>query len=303
MAAPVFLLAPPRSFTSVVNAMIGQHPELFGVPELNLFNFPRVTGLWQTVSDQVGFNANRRHGLLRTLAEILFSEQSDETIQAAAHWVAARENWSTSRIFAAISELVHPLSIVDKSPTYTMESDRLHRIYESCPEARFIHLVRHPTKQCESVMKLNYGVFALFVNSIEYRSGKAHIEPQIAWHDLNVNIINFLEDVVPPGRHMRILGESVMEHPKDTLGDICRWLGVRDDEEALDEMMHPERSPFACFGPITALFGNDPNFLRRPKFRQHTPKLPPLDAPVSWRDDGRGLYPEVMQLARMFGYR
>jgi hypothetical protein len=302
MAAPVILLAPPRSFTSVVNAMIGQHPQLFGVPELNLFNFSRVTGLWQATSDQVGFNANRRHGLLRTLAEVLFAEQTDETILAAAHWVAAREDWSTARIFAAIRDLVHPLGIVDKSPTYTMESERLYRCHEACPDARFIHLVRHPTKQCDSVMKLNNGAFALFVNSIEYRGGKGYIEPQIAWHDINVNIVNFLEDVVPPDRYMRIRGESIMENPKEQLGELCRWLGIRDDDDAIDEMMHPERSPFACFGPITALFGNDPNFLRRPKFRQHIPKTPPLDGPVSWRDDGKGLFQEVIQMAEHFGY-
>ncbi len=303
MATPIFLLAPPRSFTSVVNAMIGQHPELFGVPELNLFNFPQVTGLWQAASDQVGFNANRRHGLLRTLAEVLFAEQTDETILAAAHWVAAREDWTTAKIFAAMRDLLHPLSIVDKSPTYTMESERLYRIHEACPDARFIHLVRHPIKQCESVMKLNYGAFALFVNSIEYRNGKAYIEPQIAWHDMNVNIVTFLEDVVPPERYMRIRGESIMEHPKEQLSDICRWLGIRDDEEAIDEMMHPENSPFACFGPVTALFGNDPNFLRDPEFSQRTQNLPPLDGPVSWRNDGKGLYPEVIQMAKMFGYQ
>jgi hypothetical protein len=303
MATPIFLLAPPRSFTSVVNAMIGQHPELFGVPELNLFNFPKVTGLWQAASDQVGFNANRRHGLLRTLAEVLFAEQTDETILGAAHWVAAREDWSTAQIFAAMRELVHPLSIVDKSPTYTMESERLYRIHEACPDARYIHLVRHPVKQCESVMKLNYGAFALFVNSIEYRDGKAHIEPQIAWHDMNVNIVDFLENAIPPDRYMRVRGESIMEHPKEKLREICRWLGIRDDEEAIDEMMHPERSPFACFGPVTALFGNDPNFLRDPAFSQRAQKLPSLDGPVSWRNDGTGLYPEVIQMAKMFGYQ
>lgn len=282
--------------------MIGQHPELFGVPELNLFNFDKVTGLWQAVSKEVGFDGNRRQGLLRTLAEVLFGEQTDETINAAAHWVAARQNWSTSEIFNAISDLVYPLRIVDKSPTYTMDIDRLYRIYKSCPDARFIHLVRHPIKQCESVMNLNYGVFALFVNAIEYRDGKAHIEPQIAWHDLNANIIDFLEDVVPLEQHIRVRGELIMEQPKKQLGEICRWLGISDSEQAIDDMMHPERSPYACFGPITALFGNDPNFLKGPKFRQHVPTLPSLDGPVSWRDDGKGLYPEVMKLAHMFGY-
>ena len=34
MAAPLFILAPPRSYTSLFNAMIGQHPEAYGLPEL-----------------------------------------------------------------------------------------------------------------------------------------------------------------------------------------------------------------------------------------------------------------------------
>ena len=66
--------------------------------------------------------------------------------------------------------------------------------------------------------------------------------------------------------------------------------------------MHPERSPFACFGPVTALFGNDPNFLSGPTFRPHKPKILPLDAKLPWRDDGKRLYPEVVKLANEFGY-
>src|SRR5579862_6331286 len=37
MKPPVLLLCPPRSFSSVVGAMLGQHPELYGFPELSLF--------------------------------------------------------------------------------------------------------------------------------------------------------------------------------------------------------------------------------------------------------------------------
>jgi hypothetical protein len=97
-------------------------------------------------------------------------------------------------------------------------------------------------------------------------------------------------------------GEDIMGRPEHYLAEICRWAGLRDDAAAVEEMMHPERSPFACFGPISAMFGNDPNFLAGPTFRPHTPKIPPLDKPVPWRSDGRGLYPEVVDLAREFGY-
>ena len=132
-------------------------------------------------------------------------------------------------------------------------------------------------------------------------SYRAVVEPQYAWHDFNINILNFL-DSVPPERQMRVRGEDMMSDPQEYLGRICRWLGLRHDGDAIEQMMHPERSPFACFGPLDALFGNDPNFLSGPTFRPHKVKVPPLDQPVPWREDGQGLKPEVVALARELGY-
>jgi hypothetical protein len=101
---------------------------------------------------------------------------------------------------------------------------------------------------------------------------------------------------------MRVRGEDMMMDPPRYLADICRWLGLRADVDALEEMMHPERSPFACFGPLDALFGNDPNFLSGPTFRPHKVKLPSLTDPVPWREDGAALKPEVVALAHELGY-
>lgn len=301
MPPPLFLLAPPRSFTSLMNAMIGQHPQAFGLPELMLFNTPVLKNFWQDVSEDVGADANRRHGLLRAIAEIYGGEQSAAAIEMAIHWCGARQEASTIEIYRELRDAIEPLMIVEKSPAYTIEQSRLERINEAFPDARFLHLVRHPIPQCESTMNLNNGVFALFVNAIEYTENEAIIEPQIAWHDINLTIMDFLE-TLPPERCTRVRGEVLMSDPATELAKICRWIGIRDDAEAIDEMLHPERSPFACFGPMDALFGNDPNFLRRPAFRPHTPRTPALDSPVSWRADGKGLYPKVKELARYFGY-
>lgn len=302
MPPPLFLLAPPRSFTSVINAMIGQHPQCYGLPELNLFVHDKIIHMWQREENESYFDPVLRHGLLRSLAEILFAEQSDAAMEAAEHWCAAREKCTTGEVFHDIRRRVAPLMPVDKSPAYTLTPRRMERMIEACPEARFIHLTRHPVKQCESTMALSHGMFPRFMNSIEYQEDRAILEPQLAWHDINIHILNFLEQKVPESQWMRLRGEELMEFPERTLGDICRWLGLRDDAEAIDAMMHPERSPFACFGPVTALYGNDPNFLKGAAFRRHVPKVPPLEGPVSWRDDGKGLYPEVIALAREFGY-
>jgi hypothetical protein len=301
MAAPLFLLAPPRSYTSVINAMIGQHPQTFGLPELNLFNVEEFIYLWARESPESGGDRNRRNGLLRAVAEIYGGEQTSASITMAEHWAAAREDRSTGEVYCELAAKVDPLILVEKSPSYTASMDRLERILKTFPDGRFVHLVRHPIPQGKSVMNLNNGIFAVFLNSFDFENNRVTIDPQIAWHDININILNFL-DMVPKDRQIRIRGEDFMENPRGHLQSICRWLGIRDDDEAIAEMMHPERSPFACFGPITALFGNDPNFLRGPAFRQHKPKVLSLHDTLPWRDDGKRLRTEVIDLAREFGY-
>lgn len=302
MAAPLFLLAPPRSYTSVINAMIGQHPQTYGLPELNLFNVDKVMDLWGRVSEEIGGDSNRRHGLLRTVSQIYAGEQTLATIIMAEHWAAAREDLTTGEVFRELVDKIDPLIAVEKSPAYTVSVERLRRIYKTFPNARFIHLIRHPIPQGTSVLKLNNGIFALFVNSFDFMDDRVIVDPQIAWHDININILNFLH-MVPKEQQIRMRGEEFMEYPQRHLADICRWLGISDDNDAIERMLHPERSPFACFGPVTALFGNDPNFLTGPAFRQHKPKVPPLDGALPWRDDGKGLRAEVIKLAQEFGYR
>jgi hypothetical protein len=302
MAAPIFLLAPPRSYTSLVNAMLGQHPQCYGLPELCLFNVDTLVELWQGSNTDIPENGPLvRHGLLRAVAEIYAGEQRSATINMAMAWCSARESRSTASVYRELVDKIHPLVAVEKSPSYTMSVHRMRAALHAFPDARFIHLVRHPVGQCKSLLAINDGAFSLKVEGFELGEDYALLEPQIAWHDINLNILDFLDEV-EPRRQMRLRGEDVMASPREYLAAIARWAGLRDDDEAVEAMMHPERSPYACFGPINALFGNDPNFLSGPTFRPHVPKVPSLNKPVPWRNDGQGLYPEVVSLAREFGY-
>jgi len=302
MAAPLFLLAPPRSYTSLVNAMLGQHPQAFGLPELCLFNVENLIDLWRGSEGPVSENgAIARHGLMRAVAEIYGGEQTTSSVNMARAWAAAREDWSTAEVFQEIVNKIHPLVAVEKSPSYTMSKIRMQWMYAAFPDARFVHLIRHPVGQCKSLMAINEGAFAIKMEALEFQEDRCVLEPQVAWHDLNVNILDFLQSV-PASQQIRMRGEEIMAHPQRCLAELAEWAGLRTDAAAIDEMMHPERSPFACFGPVNALFGNDPNFLAGPAFRPHKPKVPSLTAPVPWRDDGKGLYPEVIEMARWFGY-
>jgi len=303
LPAPIFLLAPPRSFTTLVSGMLGMHPETYGLPELTLFFRPNLKDMWLLGRADNQFDPRMRHGILRAVAEVYFGEQSDEAIAGAERWCAARQHRPVAEVFNELRAKLAPFRIVEKSPDYTLSVAIMKRLFEACPDARFIFLTRHPIKQCESTLNINSGSYPRTSNSIAYENGKAILDPQIAWHDANLNVMLFLQEHVPPGQYLRVQGEELLAEPEQSLAAICRWLGLRDDPEAIAMMLQPERNPFACFGPVSALFGNDPNFLRNPYFgRQSKKKLPSLDAPLAWRSDGGRLYPEVVAMAREFGY-
>ena len=83
MAAPLFLLAPPRSYTSLINAMLGQHPQAYGLPELCLFNVQTLKQLWVRETDEMSDETRARQGILRAVAEIYAGEQTKATVTMA----------------------------------------------------------------------------------------------------------------------------------------------------------------------------------------------------------------------------
>jgi hypothetical protein len=116
-----------------------------------------------------------------------------------------------------------------------------------------------------------------------------------------MNICKFLESV-PVEQKLRVRGEDILKDPDNELREIAAWLGLRTDPVAIEEMKHPERSPYACFGPPGARYGNDRFFLENPILRPARVEPLSLDGPLSWRADRQGFAPEVKRLAEEFGY-
>jgi len=303
---PVFILAAPRSFSSLVGAMIGQHPELYGVPELNLFQCETMSDFnnQQTLAGgrKSPFWAAMRHGLLRTVAQIYGGEQTIESIRMAERWVRTRESMTSGEVFRELCRAVAPRRIVEKSPGILRKQEYLHRMLETFPDAKFIHLVRHPRAQCESVLKTPGGIGVLLaVNSVDHLAPKAALEPQILWHDSQIQILRFLDEL-PDSLFVTIRGEEFLNNLDETLPALCRWLGISDSHEAIGAMRRPEDSPYSSEGPANARLGNDINFLRSPALREGEIRTPELGGPLPWRDDGAGFHPNVESLAHAFGY-
>lgn len=142
---------------------------------------------------------------------------------------------------------------------------------------------------------------SVFSKAVDLGPCSAPGDPEPLWLETHRNILSFL-DTVPGPLQRRVRGEDVLGDPDRALTDLAAWLGLRATPECLDEMRHPERSPFAGFGPVGARFGNDPKFLEQPALHGGAPKPQSLAGPVAWRSDGTGLSDDTRRLAATFGY-
>lgn len=286
--APVFILCAMRSYSSLICAMLGQHPDLYGLPEINLSVADRVSGV-------VAFYRRRPHGLhglLRTVAQLREGAQTDDTVAAARDWIAERGDWSTDEMLAWIEAQVAPRRIVDKSPVTVRSVEMMARLYRMRPDASFLHIVRQPAAVCRSIDRLHAEIDAERGTSLRTR-----VDPEKVWLTSNANILDFKAGL-PPGLCLTLQGEAFLGQFDTYAPQVCEWLGIRTDPQALQAMRHPETSPYACMGPQAAAYGNDPNFLAAPAY---TPR--PIEiAPIEDGCDGRAFQPRTRKIARELGY-
>jgi Sulfotransferase family len=315
LADPLFILAPPRSFSSVVCAMVGQHPQMYGLPETHLFSDETIERWWRRSSQS---HYPMADGLLRAVAQLCFKEQTENSVKLAVGWLRRRSSSTSGMIFEELALKMCPSILVDKSPSIVYSLDSMRRAYGFFPQARFIHLVRHPRGHGESVLKYFHelaklGPLAQWVTdlaSFPYSSrseeadpeSSSEVDPQRGWYVLNTNIVTFLKSI-PSDQWMTMRGEDLLTDPDRGLQRIASWMDLRADNEAIEEMKHPENSPYAGFGPSGARFGNDIFFLENPALHPARVAVQSLEGPLSWRTDGRGFLPEVKDLARHFGYQ
>jgi hypothetical protein len=296
----LLVLCPPRSFSSVICAMLGQHPQLYGFPELNLFVAETVAGLRR-------FHAANRTwlesasgfppGLLRALAELLFGGQQPEAIHRACAWLQRRGHWSVGRLLDLLLQRLQPRLGVDKSPVTVLSPQFLERAAVLYPEVRFLHLTRHPVPAYLSLRKQFGARLQRLAPGLE-GPASADFFARL-WCRPHEEVMHFL-DRQPVDRARTVRGEDVLRHPDIHLPRLADWLGLATDSAAIEAMKHPETSPYAHFGPSFARGGHDSKFLANPHLRS-VEEIPGLEA-VATLGLAPDLHWRMVDLARRFGY-
>ena len=137
-------------------------------------------------------------------------------------------------MFDHLLDLVAPLIGVEKSPETVNGEEQLHRALAAYPGARFIHLARHPVT-AERSLQVRWMTF----NRPEVYA--------LSWLNQHRRIAEFCAEL-PPEQWILVRSEDVLNSSTSELRRIAHWLGVRDDDQAVEAMCHPERSPYASPG-------------------------------------------------------
>ena len=257
---PIVILGTGRSFTSVINCMIGNHPEMIGLPETNLFRDATLGALFQRF--EKGANRQRRGGLLRTIAHFHDGAQTEETITKASRFLEAHLDWTYRDIADYLVKITAPRGIVEKSISTCREPETLARVRECWPNALFLHITRHP----EAIVKSMHSRIA---GAIENGKGR-RLQRMLGDHTLDEYYIGYSTTILefmatlPAGTSMNLRGEDYLTDARSYNRDICTWAGLRNDDEAVEAMMHPENNPFAHVGPESAKGGMSSTFLKSP---------------------------------------
>jgi len=267
--------------------MLGRHPQLYGFPELVLF---RGDTLSEGVLQETVRPRWRQSGLLRSVAELRFGAQDADAIEHAHRWIAARADAPVRDVFDELLAMVAPRRGVEKSPDTLQDEASLGRCLFAYPEAQFVHLVRSPRATAHS--------------QIEHWQAMGFPQPECgwwtgalaAWCSAHALVLEHTR-TLPPGRVVRVRAEDVLRNPKTELARVADELCLRSDAVAVEEMLHPERSPYAAPGPPNAPGGLDHKFLDAPQLRRVIFSSNAGDASGSANVDRL-----ASRLARWFGY-
>lgn len=289
---PLFILTCMRSYSSLVNAMLGQHPAMYGLPELNLFIADTLAGVVSTLQL---VRPQSLHGLLRAVAQVEYQAQTVETVEQARAWLRAQGHRNARFFFEHLTSRLGSPILIDKSPSTVLQDVCLQRLHRTFPEARFLHLVRHPRPTSRSIHDIRRKALLKFHVKVEP-------PPEQLWLQTNENILRFTERL-PVGQSMLIQGEQLLSNPELYLAQIVDWLEISNNSASLAAMLRPEASPYSCIGPPNAPFGNDPHFLRNPCYTKRLIPLQRLEGPLEWSTEMNTNFPlATVKLARRLGY-
>ncbi len=196
---PIFIIGMPRTGTTLVEGMLGQHSSVFAAGELNNF----ATQLMQQVRQQAGSKNVSRQELVQRSTKLDFQQLG------------------LAYLDSSRARTGHTPHFVDKMPLNFLYAGLIHM---ALPQAKIIHMVRNPMDTCYAIYK------RLFQDAYPWSYDLGEIA---AYYLAYRRLMAHWQSVIPGVIH-RIEYENLVT---DTEGEARRLLehcGLSWEEQCLD---------------------------------------------------------------------
>ncbi len=295
---PIFILAAPFSGASFAAAVLGRHPALYAVPQLDLFMADYVGELLEIVDIGQGAHGD---GLMRAVATLEFGGQEDEHIDRARQWLRGRADITTAEVLHLLATMAAPRRLVVPDVETPLRTSDLLRLRAAAPRAEVVQLLRHPYTQ--GLVQAAWLRERLFIPADfkDHSRQPPVLDPQLGWFRVHRNIERQLS-IDPQIRIVPQRIEDIDVTSEVSLRALCTALGVPADEAALSAMAQPDAWTFAGFGPPSAPYGLEADVLAPIVLPREWDPKPRLEGELPWRTDGEAFSPDLVRLAHDLGY-
>ena len=236
----LFVLCSPRSGSTLLRIMLGVHPRLFAPPEMGLLLHGDFESRRRALSE-IGTFWNE--GLLQAISSLKHCSTSEASAELAR---LCEGRTSTHSFVIEMQSWLGNRLLVDKTPGYAMHPWLLQHLEMSFTDARYIHLVRHPTPSIRSYEEARLDLLIDAATRAQLSCTRREFAEAI-WGASNDNIISFLSSI-PKERRTRIKYEDLVTDPDKTLSSVCDMLGI----ERVPSMMYPYGNKQAIVGGLSS---------------------------------------------------
>lgn len=155
-STPIIFASLPGSLSSISFAVLGQHSELFPIPEFNLWFFPKVSDFTDCLSlpsDKERFILARSTAisLAAALHELGAIRSSDPNSRGFNSWLNHRNAMSFADVIRELVILAAPRRLLIKSVLFATDPHNTKQLAEEFPSLHVIYSTRHPVDMIASL--------------------------------------------------------------------------------------------------------------------------------------------------------
>lgn len=233
MEAPVFIVGPPRSGTTLLAAMIGAHPEIACGAESHFFAKLSEAALYSAVKDSCWPDRAVRALSQLTVGDMPVHLQFGLSVDDLAEYLTDRAPAKRTMLEALTAQYAAyrgKKRWAEKSPPHLAQ---IPRIRSTFPNARIVRIVRDPRDSAESMCSLPWTSSFPVANAIVINE----------WFQLSQQADCTMPDT------LTIRFEDLLQSPEETLRSVCQHIGVTYQPCMLhtcnaDEAVVPDHEPW-----------------------------------------------------------